>query len=237
MTMPHAIIRSAISMLMLVFVIPVPAQDDAREVVAYFPEWVVHLQEYYVKDIALSPSAKDLTVLNYSFVIPGPDNQGDVVCQLDDPDAAYLMKYSADKAVDDIADTSTQALRGHFNQLRKLKGVTGFEGIKILVALGGWTGSTWFSDAAQTPQSRATFVQSCIDMFIDGNLPVVDGLGGTGAAAGIFDGFDIDWEYPITGGDSGVHHIINDDVNLSALLHEFLLQLDADRLYPFLNLT
>ena len=79
MTMPHAIIRSAISMLMLTFVVPVPAQDDAREVVAYFPEWVVHLQEYWVRHIAESPDATELTVLNYSFVIPGPNAQGDVV--------------------------------------------------------------------------------------------------------------------------------------------------------------
>ena len=226
MTMPRSMIRIAISLLMGIFLMPMPAQTEAREVVAYFPEWVVRLQDYWVKHIAESPSATELTVLNYSFVIPGPNAQGDVVCQLDDPDAAYLMAYDADMAVGGVADASEQPLRGHFNQLRKLKSVPGFKDIKILIALGGWTGSTWFSDAAATPQSREFFVRSCINMFIHGDLPVVGKLGGPGVAAGIFDGFDIDWEYPITGGDSGVHHNSNDDVNLTALLQEFRTQLD-----------
>jgi GH18 family chitinase len=227
MTKPRSMIHIAITLLMGILTLPVSAQSEAREVVAYFPEWAVRLQNYWVKHIAESPSATELTVINYSFVIPGPDATGDVVCQLDDPDAAYLMAYDGDMAVDGNADTAEQALRGHFNQLRKLKARPEFTDIKILIAIGGWTGSTWFSDAAATPQSRATFVQSCIDMFIHGNLPEVDGWGGTGSAAGIFDGFDIDWEYPITGGDSGVHHNSNDDVNLTALLAEFRAQLDT----------
>jgi len=37
---------------------------------------------------------------------------------------------------------------------------------------------------------------------------------------------DLDWEYPIAGGDSGIHHSSNDDVNLTALLTEFRHQLN-----------
>ena len=96
----------------------------------------------------------------------------------------------------------------------------------MLIAIGGWLGSVWWSDAAATPESRATFVASCIDLFIRGDLPEAGSAGGVGVAAGIFDGFDIDWEYPITGGASGTHHSSDYDVNLTATLAEFRRQLD-----------
>jgi GH18 family chitinase len=230
MITPLSKICIAISFLMIFFAAPIIVQAADKEVVAYFPEWTVHLhQPYYVKDMASSNSAEKLTVLNYSFVIPAPGTNGDVVCQLDDPDAAYQMEYGSALSVDGTADSDRtnyhQDLRGHFNQLLKLKAIN--PDLRILVALGGWTGSTWFSDAARTQQSRETFVASCIDMFIRGNLPLDNNAGGPGAASGIFDGFDIDWEYPIAGGDSGVHHSSNDDVNLTALLAEFRRQLDV----------
>lgn len=195
------------------------------QLIAYFPEWGVYQQPYYVKNLITSGAAARLTVLNYAFAIPAPGPNGDVVCTLDDPEAAYQQTYDASMALDGVADTGANSLRGHFNQLRKLK--QAFPNLKILVAIGGWTGSTWFSDAAIDATSRQAFVASCIDTFLNGNLPVVNGSGGTGSAAGIFDGFDIDWEYPITGGDTGVHHSSADDVNLTALLVEFRAQLNA----------
>lgn len=199
-----------------------------KEIIAYFPEWGVYQQPYYVKNIVDSGSAPHLTVLNYAFVVPGPDPvSGDIVCQFDDPVAAYQQVYDAGVSVDGVADDPSdpsQTLFGHFNQFRKLKAVN--TDLKILIAIGGWLGSTWFSDAALTPASRTAFVASCINLFINGDLPFSAGAGGPSSAAGIFDGFDIDWEYPITGGAGGTHHNSNDDVNLTALLAEFRSQLD-----------
>jgi chitinase len=120
----------------------------------------------------------------------------------------YQQVYSADSSVDGVADDSTQLLRGEFNQLKKLKAI--HPELKIVISIGGWTGSTWFSDAALTPQSREKFVNDCIDKFIYGNLPRGNNAGGNGVAAGIFDGFDFDWEFPVIGGDGGIHHNKND---------------------------
>ena len=200
---------------------PVPAQ-----IVGYFPEWgVYHQPSYDVKSIDESGAADSLTIINYAFVVPAPDDTGTVVCQLDDPVAAYQQIYPANRSVDGTADTLSSPLRGHFGQLRQLKWK--FPDLKIVAAIGGWLGSTWFSDAAATAASRQAFVTSCLKLLVDGDLLLVDGAGGTGAAAGIFDGFDLDWEYPVSGGVQGTHHRSGDGANFTLLLQEFRRQFAA----------
>ena len=98
------------------------------------------------------------------------------------------------------------------------------------MSIGGWTGSKYFSDAAATPASRQAFVASCIDLIIDGNLPTggwPTQAGGPGAAAGLFDGINIDWEYPGVDPGNGAHHSPADVANATLLLQEFRTQLDA----------
>ena len=98
--------------------------------------------------------------------------------------------------------------------------------LKVLISIGGWSLSNGFSQAADA-SSRAAFVSSCIDTFIKGNLApdwiTGDGLG---AAAGLFDGIDIDWEYPTAVGAGNVHTPA-DRHNATLLLEEFRSQLDA----------
>lgn len=119
--------------------------------------------------------------------------------------ADYQKSYSAGESVDGVGDVYNQALKGNLKQLKKPKAK--YPGLKVLISLGGWTWSKGFSDAALTAASRQKAAQSCIDIYIKGNLPVADGAGGTGAAAGVFDGIDIDWEYPAAPGDKSAENI------------------------------
>ena len=83
---------------------------------------------------------------------------------------------------------------------------------------------------AATDASRKKFVSSCIDMYIRGNLPQIgdDPAGGPGVAAGVFDGIDIDWEFPASpDGHTGNHYSAQDAANFTALLAEFRSELDA----------
>ncbi|HEX4462938.1 MAG TPA: glycoside hydrolase family 18 protein, partial [Polyangia bacterium] len=140
--------------------------------------------------------------------------------------ADYTKSFDATTSVDGVADVYSQTLKGNFNQLKKLKAK--YPNLKVVVSLGGWTFSKFFSDVAASDASRKKFVASCIDMYINGNIPVSDSAGGPGTAAGIFDGFDIDWEWPGDDtGHPGNHYSTSDKTNYGLLLSEFRTELDA----------
>jgi chitinase len=207
-----------------------PSPDVPNKVVsAYFADWDVYGRGYYVKDI---PATK-LNVIQYAFGVPTYDPaSGTASCNVLDPWADYQQVYwSGDNTVDGVADNPDdpdQHLFGNFNQLRKLKAAN--PSLKVEISLGGWTKSTWFSTLASTPQLRQSFVASCIDTFIKGNLPGGGwpaGAGGAGAAAGLFDGIDLDWEYPTQAAGGNVNPTPADRHNATLLAAEFRAQLDA----------
>src|SRR6266540_1936753 len=139
--------------------------------------------------------------------------------------ADFQRVYPAAESVDGVADSATQPLRGNFNQLRKLKAGR----LRTLISLGGFTWSRFFSNAVLTPASRRQFAQSCIDLYLKGNLPRLaddPSAGGTGAGAGVFDGVDIDWEYPAAEGAAGNVVRPEDTRNFTLMLAELRRQLD-----------
>ena len=189
---------------------------DRLQRVAYFVQWGIYARQYFVKNVATSGQAAHLTTINYAF---GGVSQ-DGLCTSLDTWADFQRPVGADESVDGVADAPGQALNGNFNQLRKLK--RQFPGLRVVMSLGGFTGSAFFSDAALTPASRQKLVSSCLDMFIRGNL-----ASGAGAAAGVFDGIDIDWEWPGSPAADGNHVRPEDRANFTLLMAEFRSQLDA----------
>ena len=153
-----------------------PAAQTAAgsKVVGYFTEWGVYDRDYHVKNIESSGSADRLTHINYSF-----GNVTGGKCAMGDAYAATDRAYTAAESVDGVADTWDQPLRGNFNQLLKLK--KKHPDLKILWSFGGWTWSGGFAQAAQNPEA---FAQSCYDLVENSKW------------ADVFDGIDIDWEYP-----------------------------------------
>jgi chitinase len=210
--------------------------------VAYFVQWGIYGRQYFVKNLQNSGAAGKLTHLLYAFenidpvnltclsgvtkgttANPQDPNQGDGA---GDADADYARPFAAAQSVDGVADTGWETLRGNFNQLKKLKAKN--PNLKVLVSLGGWTYSKYFSDVAKTDASRKKFVSSCLDTWIKGNLASYGGAGGPGTAAGLFDGIDLDWEWPASpDGHPGNHWSAADKDNLTALLAEFRSELDA----------
>ena len=183
-------------------------------VVGYFTQWSIYRRNYLVRDVEKSGAAAAMNVINYAFAAP----DANLRCASLDTFADYGKRFDASESVDGVADTVAQPLKGNFNQLLKLKQM--HPHLRVLISLGGWTQSFRFSDAA-LPANREAFVASCIDMFIRGN--VAPGI----SAAGVFDGIDIDWEYPGSCGETCSARPEQDVANFTALLAEFRKQLEA----------
>ncbi|MEV4499909.1 glycoside hydrolase family 18 protein [Micromonospora arborensis] len=190
--------------------------------VGYFTQWGIYGRAFPVKKLDTSGAASRLTHVNYAFGNVSEDGR----CYLDggpaegDAWADYQRPVPAEESVDGVADAPGQALNGNFGQLAKLKAK--HPDLQVLISLGGWSWSTYFSNAARTDASRKAFVASCIDLYLKGNLP-----GAPGAAAGVFDGIDLDWEWPNWAGEPGNVIRPEDRENFTKLLAEFRRQLDA----------
>ncbi|MFI1990901.1 glycoside hydrolase family 18 protein [Actinoplanes sp. NPDC020271] len=161
---------------------------------------------FTVRDLVQKGSAAQLTNLQYAFA--GVSSTGECLAVPDD----YQRLLPATDTLDGAADQPGQALAGTFNQIKKLKAVYR---LRTSISIGGGSGSANFTTAAATAESREKFVASCIDLYIKGNLPQAT----PGAGAGVFDGIDIDWEYP-----GSVDAA--DKTNFTLLLKEFRRQLD-----------
>ncbi|MGW4671303.1 glycosyl hydrolase family 18 protein [Streptomyces sp. NPDC004324] len=140
----------------------------------YFTEWGIYGRNYNVKNLVTSGSAAKITHINYAF-----GNVTNGQCAIGDSYADYDKAFTADQSVSGVADTWDQPLRGNFNQLRELKAK--YPNIKILWSFGGWTWSGGFAQAAANPTA---FANSCYNLVEDPRW------------ADVFDGIDIDWEYP-----------------------------------------
>ncbi|GHD14843.1 glycoside hydrolase family 18 protein [Nocardiopsis kunsanensis] len=202
--------------------------DREPERLGYFADWNVANRDFTVKDLEDNGAAEHLTRLMWAFGDISPEG----TCHVpednhDQPWELYQRRYEAGESVDGQADTYEQGLAGSLNQLRLLRERHPHLGASL--SLGGWNWSTHFSDAARTPDSRAAFVSSCLDLWLRGDLPEYgdEPQGGPGVARGVFDGIDLDWEWP--GGQGHEDNVVHPDdaANFTLLVAEFREQLDG----------
>ncbi|MGW0084413.1 glycosyl hydrolase family 18 protein [Streptomyces sp. NPDC003393] len=151
-----------------------PPPTGGKVKLGYFTEWGIYGRNYNVKNLVTSGSASKITHINYAF-----GNVTNGQCAIGDSYADYDKAFTADQSVSGVADTWDQPLRGNFNQLRELKAK--YPNIKVIWSFGGWTWSGGFAQAAKNP---AAFAQSCYNLVHDPRW------------SDVFDGIDIDWEYP-----------------------------------------
>lgn len=86
-----------------------------------------------------------------------------------------------------------------------------YPNLKTLISVGGWTWSGLFSDVAFNDATRTNFAESCVSFIKQYG----------------FDGVDIDWEFPVSGGLPTNIQRPEDKQNFTLLLRELRRQLNA----------
>lgn len=182
-------------------VLPITTQPTGKMVIGYYPSWAT------TRGVPLSAApTQRLTHINYAFSNVSTSGE----CALGDPTADVEKVYAANESITGKDDDSRADFYGNFNQLLELKKQN--PQLKVLISVGGWTWSGNFSNAAKDEASRQRFAKSCIDLYLK-------------QYAGVFDGIDIDWEYPVIGGLTNGSP--DDTANFTLLLNELRLQMDA----------
>ncbi|MGA2167805.1 MAG: glycosyl hydrolase family 18 protein [Terracidiphilus sp.] len=171
----------------------------------YFEEWSIYYAGYNIANLQQNGVADKLTHLIYAFAnvttTPAPS------CAIADSWADYSTPYLPSVS----GAPYTGPLYGNFAAIQQLKQL--HPNLKVLISMGGASAANTaaFVTAASTEAGRQALASSCIDMFVQGNF--APGI----TAPGLFDGFNIDWEFPTA----------TDTENFTALLKEFRTQLDA----------
>jgi chitinase len=205
-SLPRPLLLLSISLLLVpALSLPSLAQGKKKILGGYFEEWGIYYAGYNIANLEQNGVADRLTHLFYAFAnvttTPAPQ------CAIADSWADYQTPHLP--SVSGAAYAGP--MYGNFAAIQQLKQL--HPKLKVLMSIGGASAANTaaFVAAASTEAGRQALASSCIDMFINGNI--APGI----TAPGLFDGFNIDWEYPAA----------SDTQNFTALLAEFRKQLDA----------
>lgn len=106
-----------------------------------------------------------------------------------------------------LGDTEADLI--NFEAFRRVK--ADHPGLKLILSVGGWSWSDNFSNMAATEQTRLAFANSVVEFIREFGL----------------DGIDIDWEYPVAGGEEGNSNSPDDKHNFGLLMKAVREALDT----------
>jgi chitinase len=144
----------------------------SSRIIGYYGEWSIYGHNFPVSSV----NASQLTHLHYSFMLPNP---APAEYELQRANWAFpINPYNSALPEGTLTSHDEYAFSINLAALKALKRTN--PNLKIIAAIGGWSGSAWLSKIFASPTTRLTFVSS-VTKFLTENG---------------FDGADIDWEFP-----------------------------------------
>gem|GEM_PF-692115 len=151
-----------------------------KKVVGYYAQWSIYARDFNIPKI----DGSKLTHLNYSFYGTSYDPAHPENTKLQCLDTYADFEHMEGGIPWDAP------VKGNFYDLMKLK--QKYPHLKVLISVGGWTKGQDLSPIAASPVARAALAADMANFIV--TYPFIDG-------------FDIDWEYPLSGGTDGTEVI------------------------------
>lgn len=171
-------------------------------IVTYYTSWSIYERKFEPSNI----DASQITHINYAFADLCWDGYGSggTACKNDKIPLQGEYVFDGEMVIGD-----QEADVANLSKLRTLRDQ--YPHLNLMVSVGGWSWSKNFSNMAATEGTRRAFANSTVDFLREYRL----------------DGLDIDWEYPVEGGDSGNSNRPEDKENFVLLMKTVREALDA----------
>ena len=157
-----------------------------KQVIVYYPNWYLGSKKAAEGGEVGSIAWEDVTMVNHAFFAPYPDDidaESSFERRAKGLDARTAFKCVSTNPSADFGDMTkseyNDSPRNHFAQYEIYAGH--YPEVKIMISVGGWSRSGFFSEMCHTAKGRASFISSLVELLK--KYPFIAGI-------------DIDWEYP-----------------------------------------
>lgn len=178
----------------------VPGSDYT--LVSYYMAWSVYEREYYPEDVDVSR----MTHINYAFADLCWKKSGSGGAECQNEDIPLQQDYVFDGEII-VGDTEVDL--ENFAKFRAIRDA--HPNLKLMASVGGWSWSKNFSNMAADEITRRAFANSVVEFLREYQL----------------DGIDIDWEYPVEGGEESNSRRPEDKQNFTLMMSALREALDA----------